>query len=476
MAKKSKSTGGINEPSLFSNRSAQANRLGDKVDEQVETFEEEVETVGSRLRLAREDRGWSLHDVAAMLRLSAPQIQALEDGHYNKLPGQTFVTGFLRSYANLLDLDAVAIVDLYKQEHSDGMRTPSLAFPEPTSEGRIPGTGMLLGTLMLSLVLIAGWFVYQESSSLDFERVADIPEHLADKVEAALAEDKITSPPDDPKEAGTVENQIASDSPVETSLDDAEMDTVMPSVTSEVEVTDNLTDSLVDKTDETTDIVITEPGQNNYDIAVTDTEEADPASDADVLQNAETVTVVAPAPPAAQVNTQEIEVSSDTAQASTVTSDTSEEPENIAVNQELPEQTRDEEKAVEPAIEIVTSNYPQAVLDQSVEVVDEIEESPLPRTFGVDNTTARVVLRARAETWIEVKPADGAPYLSRVLKPGDVYMAPDIPNLKMTTGNAGGLEIRVDGNEITSLGGNGTILRDIPLVADSLLDGTSLNQ
>lgn len=100
----------------------------------------------------------------------------------------------------------------------------------------------------------------------------------------------------------------------------------------------------------------------------------------------------------------------------------------------------------------------------------------MPRTFGVDNTTARVVLRARSETWIEVKSADGAPYLSRVLKPGDVYMAPDIPNLKMTTGNAGGLEIRVDGNEIASLGGNGTILRDIPLVADSLLEGTSVDQ
>ena len=474
MAKKSKSTGGINEPSLFSNRSAQANRLGDKVDEQIEIYEEEVETVGTRLRLAREDRGWSLHDVAAMLRLRAPQIQALEDGHYNKLPGQTFVIGFLRSYANLLDLDAVAIVDLHKQEHSDGSRTPSLSFPEPTSEGRIPGTGMLLGTLMLALVLIAGWFVYQESSRLDFERVADIPEHLADKVEAALAEDKTSTQSDNPKEAGIVEDQNASDSPMETSLDDAELDTVMPSVTSEVEVSDNLED----KTGETTNVVIAEPEQNtnNIAVAVADTEETDAASDADILQNAETVTVLIPVTPAAQINTQELKVSSDKTQTSTVTSDASDEPEKIAVNQGQPEQVRDEEKAVEPAIEITTSNYPQAVLDQSVEVADEIEESPLPRTFGVDNTTARVVLRARSETWIEVKAADGAPYLSRVLKPGDVYMAPDIPNLKMTTGNAGGLEIRVDGNEIASLGGNGTILRDIPLVADSLLDGTSVNQ
>ncbi|MEH6545700.1 MAG: RodZ domain-containing protein [Sneathiella sp.] len=472
MAKKSRPAGGNNEPSLFSNRSAQASRLNDLGDEQTEAYEEEVETVGTRLRLAREDRGWSLHDVAAMLRLKAPQIQALENGNYDQLPGQTFVTGFLRSYANLLDLDAVAIVDMYKHEHSDGLRTPSLAFPEPTSEGRIPGTGMLLGTLMLSLVLIAGWFVYQESSSLDFERVADIPDHLADKVKAALAEDDISLQSGNLNEAGSTEVQVAPDSSVETSLDDAEMDTVLPTLASEV-VTST---KPMDEAAATTNGVLAELERDNRDISAIDTAVTSAATETDVPQNTETVAVVTPLGSAAQATTQELEASNNTAPTSTFSPEAIVEPEKVAVNQVKTEQLLVEERPIDPSNENATSNYPQAVLDKSVEVVDEIAESPLPRTFGIDNTTARVVLRARAETWIEIKPADGAPYLSRVLKPGDVYMAPDIPNLKMTTGNAGGLEIRVDGNEIASLGGNGTILRDIPLVADSLLSGTSVNQ
>ncbi|USG60698.1 DUF4115 domain-containing protein [Sneathiella marina] len=472
MAKKSNSTDRNNEPSLFSNRSVQKDRLGDTVEDQLDSFEGEEETVGTRLRSAREERGWSLHDVAAMLRLKASQIQALENGQYNQLPGQTFVTGFLRSYANLLDLDAVAIVDLYKQEHSDGMRTPSLAFPEPTSEGRIPGTGMLLGTLMLSLVLIAGWFVYQESSSLDFERVADIPDHLADKVEAAFAEDDTSSQSSNTNESASSGAQIVSVSPVETSLDEAELDTISPPVSPDVAPPENSQDEPV----EPTDVVTAEPEQDNKDITETDTAESGSKNEADILRDAETVAVVAPVVPVSQVEKQEAQVSNDTAPVSAVTPEGGNQPEKTAVDQVPSEPVRNEEKAVEPTSVATSSSYPQAVLDQSVETEEEIDESPLPRTFGVDNTTARVVLRARSETWIEVKPANGAPYLSRVLKPGDVYMAPDVPNLKMTTGNAGGLEIRVDGNEIASLGGNGTILRDIPLVADSLLDGTSVNQ
>src|SRR5690606_8704464 len=101
---------------------------------------------------------------------------------YDALPGQTFVTGFLRSYANLLNLDAVAIVELYKSETGAGLHAPSLAFPEPTTGGRMPGAGILLGTFVIALILLAGWFLYQESESFDFERVAELPEHLADKI------------------------------------------------------------------------------------------------------------------------------------------------------------------------------------------------------------------------------------------------------------------------------------------------------
>lgn len=466
MAKKSKSLSASQEPSLFSQESSTGPRLDAAIEDNSEGVEDDVITVGNRLRMAREERSWSLHEVAEKLRLRARQIQALEDGNYHLLPGQTFVIGFLRSYANLLDLDAVAIVDLYKQEHSDGLGIPSLTFPEPTSEGRIPGTGMLLGTLMLSLVLIAGWFIFQESNSFDFERVAEVPSHLAEKIESVIGDDPTPAVIASAKSmsAGETENVLEEAS----ETNSVEKDEGSQPETSSQDFAENQTFA-IDDSNTSTAVPLTEEAKDKLIDSSTET-----VAIAEV-EKLKTTTAVAE-----EANTTSLVLDSNKEQTqpdSTVLDPQIASTENKNSEPESAPEQVDQMASTDQITQIVgATTYPQAVLDPAAKVVDEEIESPLPRTFGVGNTTARVVLRARAETWIEVKPGNGAPYLSRVLKPGDVYMAPDLPNLKMTTGNAGGLEIRVDGNAIASLGGNGKILRDISLVADSLLDGSSISQ
>jgi cytoskeleton protein RodZ len=473
MAKNSRSSGASQEPSLFTQESSLGARLDATTQENHDSVEEKVITVGNRLRMAREERNWSLHEVAEMLRLRAPQIQALEDGNYHLLPGQTFVTGFLRSYANLLDLDAVAIVDLYKQEHSDGLTTPSLAFPEPTSEGRIPGTGMLLGTLVFALVLVAGWFVFQESNNLDFERVAEVPRHLAEKVESAISEDpeQVETASVNTERDEATEN-IATSSSEPTNVEQDEITEESLSVTPSQVVAEKKTQAI-----ETTQSIVSDTLPENVESNVfgspevsTETAEVDKPKAAEAVSEETVTTSLEPDETKVQAQPETTVVDSQVASSDIKSL------EPVTPDQSIQTQMQQTANDDQVAQEVLATTYPQAVLDPTAKIADEDIESPLPRTFGVDNTTARIVLRARAETWIEVKPENGTPYLSRVLMPGDVYMAPNLPNLKMTTGNAGGLEIRVDGNEIASLGGNGKILRNISLVADSLLDGTSLSQ
>lgn len=54
---------------------------------------------------ARERLGLSIPDVARQLRLSTRQVEALEADDYARLPGKTFLRGFIRNYAKLLQLD-----------------------------------------------------------------------------------------------------------------------------------------------------------------------------------------------------------------------------------------------------------------------------------------------------------------------------------------------------------------------------------
>lgn len=60
---------------------------------------------GGILRKAREARGESRGDVVQALKLSLQQIEAIESGRFEALPGPLFVRGFLRNYARHLGLD-----------------------------------------------------------------------------------------------------------------------------------------------------------------------------------------------------------------------------------------------------------------------------------------------------------------------------------------------------------------------------------
>lgn len=64
-----------------------------------------METVGLMLRLAREDRGMSLEDVARVTRVPMAVLGALEDGDRTGLPAPVYVRGFVRAFARAVGVD-----------------------------------------------------------------------------------------------------------------------------------------------------------------------------------------------------------------------------------------------------------------------------------------------------------------------------------------------------------------------------------
>lgn len=70
------------------------------------------EIVGEALAAARRAVGLSAEDVALQLKFGARQIEALEQGRFELLPGGTFTRGMVRTYARLLKLDPEPLVGL----------------------------------------------------------------------------------------------------------------------------------------------------------------------------------------------------------------------------------------------------------------------------------------------------------------------------------------------------------------------------
>lgn len=111
---------------------------------------------------------------------------------------------------------------------------------------------------------------------------------------------------------------------------------------------------------------------------------------------------------------------------------------------------------------------PEATLAETEALLNE-SNGYVPRIYGRTNTDSRVEIRATEESWIQVEAPNNEILLTRVLLPGDIYRVPNRSDVTLDTGNAGGLEVKVDGEVIGPLGEPGIVVRNVSLSADELL-------
>lgn len=90
---------------------------------------------GHAITQAREARNMTTAEVAQHLKFGIKQIEALEADDYSKLPGNTLVRGMIRSYAKLLQVDAVPLLDAHSRrqipsEVTVDLRSKRIPFPD----------------------------------------------------------------------------------------------------------------------------------------------------------------------------------------------------------------------------------------------------------------------------------------------------------------------------------------------------------
>jgi cytoskeleton protein RodZ len=115
--------------------------------------------VGVFLRDTRQASGLSLEDVSTVLRIRESHIGAIEDGRFRDLPGSTYATGFVRSYARYLDLDEAAVVERFKDEVAAVEADAELVLPYATRERRFPSAALLVASVLLAVVVYGAWHI-----------------------------------------------------------------------------------------------------------------------------------------------------------------------------------------------------------------------------------------------------------------------------------------------------------------------------
>lgn len=303
--------------------------------------------VGLVLRAAREKSGNLIGDVSRAIRISESVLTAIEEGRFGDLPAPAYAVGFVRSYANYLDLDADEAVRRLKLETAGAPDARELIFPRPPGTGWSPSRNRMAIALLLALLVYGVWYV---SSRLP---------HAG-------------APPD--------------------GYDDAAAGDILP------------------------------PGPSG--------------------------------PP---------------------------EQAGLRAEAVIPPEVQDQPPVIEGEVQLeaalpaspASPQLPDAAIAGDVLPLPELEAPPAPEASPplplAPAPVPAILLRARADTWIQVARPGGEVLTSRILRAGEEYIPPAGSGLTLATGNAGGLEIYVNGQALPPVGRRGAIVRGILLDPESLM-------
>jgi cytoskeleton protein RodZ len=100
------------------------------------------------------------------------------------------------------------------------------------------------------------------------------------------------------------------------------------------------------------------------------------------------------------------------------------------------------------------------------------DTAPQPSVDPAAVEQGRVMLHITGDTWVQVKERGGQALFSRVMKTGETFPVPARANLVLSTGNAGRIEILVDGTVVPPIGSAGSVRKDVALDPDQLKAGS----
>lgn len=90
------------------------------VTETVESIDETNLRFGKPLRDAREEHGLSVDDIVDKLHINKQYIEAIEDENFSSLPQPAFVRGYIRNYANFLEIESDVLLMAYNYGINEG--------------------------------------------------------------------------------------------------------------------------------------------------------------------------------------------------------------------------------------------------------------------------------------------------------------------------------------------------------------------
>ena len=163
--------------------------------------------IGIALRDARIARNLSLAEVSALLRIRESHLEAIELENFDQLPGNVYAIGFIRTYAQYLELNEGDLIMRFKAASVD----PGIAdmvFQEEEETEQISGALKISLLVVGALVVYVLWLVAgAQDDEITVSTVVQTPIAQVD-VQASRAADAKASEADTPAAPGAASEAV----------------------------------------------------------------------------------------------------------------------------------------------------------------------------------------------------------------------------------------------------------------------------
>ena len=425
--------------------------------------DDSFEAIGAELSGARIAQGMQIAEVAQLLRISKHYLKDIEAGSFDQLPGPTYVSGYLRSYARVVGLDAVALTNRYRELLNGETAAIHYKFPVDSQHPQRSGAMVASIIVMFAIVGYGGWYAMGKPDLTGW----------TGNDEAVVANNVVEEAA---SKGGTPAAIISADS----GLDVADVDAFTGALETDGETgADVASTSLVE---DDAQAVRAEGG--TADLAATATTDspavaetglsADPGSVdlADATQTDPGQTG------SGQTDTGQTDsgqtVSDQTDGAINLQADAALQSSQTPVTQTAsfaesdPAAPTSSTGSVEDTPAVADAS---AVLPNTITPAQDLDsESSLSGVAyaGQPDMATEITIRATGTSWVEIIRNNGEEVMTRLMRDGDIFTIDGRERLYLSTGNAGGIELVFSDGLTKSVGEKGEILRDLPLDAERL--------
>ncbi|HAD26666.1 MAG TPA: hypothetical protein DCF61_13110 [Alphaproteobacteria bacterium] len=365
--------------------------------------------VGYDLRRARLAANCSVADICGAIRISERHLQAIEAGQFAELPGSTYVSGFVRTYAGYVGLDPDEIILRLKTETNvPKLKPEDLHFPEPERESRAPSLVVVIAALLCAGLLYGAWYYFRQADweiTGDRDLVADVPARLQQQFQTAPDADAVL-----PGRGG--DDGLAAG------------DKLLPERPTRAE----FYNSTLPSGEEAALAVDSGAADMRADLSDAEKPLADTARDeAGSLQSM----------------SDDLEISRQPSEPDAVPEMAAQGAEAVAMRQPLPK--------------------PLTAADARADESIAASAAPVPDRQRQMARGGNMQLRALDSVWIQFSNASGEVLLARVLAVDEVVPVPEGTDIRLTASDAGALVVLLNGERLPALGAAGEILRDLSL-------------